>query len=204
MNRVIQKLAEYFTNFPGIGPRQATRFVFFLLSQEQGFRDELARMIRDIRSQTLICDSCFRIFEDDHSGKTSCEICSNQSRDTHTLLVVEKDTDLDAVEKSGMFKGHYFVLGGTVPILEKEPEKRVRIRELVNRVAKKDGLTEIILANSVNPEGENTQNIVEHAVRDIAAERGIRITTLGKGLSTGSELEYVDSDTIENALKNRR
>jgi recombination protein RecR len=132
-------------------------------------------------------------------------VCGDIARNQKILLVVARDSDLDAIEKSGSYKGKYFVLGGTIPILEKEPEKRVALRELVARAAAlaEKGLAEIVLALSANTEGENTANEAARALAPLAKKRGIKISTLGRGLSTGSELEYCDSETLKNALKNR-
>jgi recombination protein RecR len=110
------------------------------------------------------------------------------------------------VEKTKFFNGYYFILGGTVPILEKNPEKRIRQNELLSVVEKriKNGLKEIIIALSYNPEGENTLTYLRQILQTLTEKNNIRISTLGRGLSTGTELEYSDSDTIKNALKNRQ
>jgi recombination protein RecR len=120
-------------------------------------------------------------------------------------MVVEKDVDLENVERSKTFKGTYFVLGGSVPILEKNPEARVRIKDLKNRIEERgaQGLTEIILAFSLNPDGENTARYIAEEISAAAAKCGARVTMLGRGLSTGSELEYLDPETLKSALQNR-
>lgn len=117
-------------------------------------------------------------------------------------MVIEKDVDLDNIERSGVFGGHYFVLGGTVPILEKEPEKRVRSRELEKRI-KENSFKEIILALSANPDGDNTGSYIVKFLSPIAKKNSIKISQFGRGLSTGSELEYSDIETIKNAFNNR-
>ena len=118
-------------------------------------------------------------------------------------MVVEKDIDLESMEKSGVYNGKYFVLGGTVAILEKAPEKIVRSRELLQKIEKEKDIKEVILAFSVNVEGENTSEYLSNFLQDIAAKRHLKISTLGRGLSTGSEVEYADNETLKNALKNR-
>ena len=125
--------------------------------------------------------------------------------DSSTLMIVEKDTDFDSVRRSGSYAGRYFILGGTIPVLEKDPASKIRIHELLERIegATADGLTEIILALSVNPEGDFTRDYVTKAMSPQASQLGITITTLGRGLSTGTELEYSDGDTLRHALKNR-
>jgi len=119
-------------------------------------------------------------------------------------MIVARDTDLETVEKSGAYAGLYFVLGGTVPLMEAEPEKRIRLKALVEKAAAaSDSLKEIILSLNATPDGEHTANLVHSALKDGLSGRSIKITVLGRGLSTGAELEYVDGETIRSALKNR-
>lgn len=201
----IEKLTQIFSHFPGIGPRQARRFVYYLLTRANGSLEDLAQNIKDLKNDITVCENCQRFFENKNQKIKLCKICSNQNRDSSVLMVVQRDIDLESVEKNGGFNGTYFVLGGSVPILEKEPEKRIRIRELKEFIEKKSNppLREIILGVNWNPEGENTGDYVIKSIESLVAKREIKITHLGKGLSMGAELEYIDSDTLKNALKNR-
>ena len=115
-------------------------------------------------------------------------------------MVVARDSDFESIEKSAAYKGLYFILGGTVPILDKEPDKRIRLKQLLERV-QKSAPKEIILSLNTTPDGEHTADIVKDALK--APLYLGKVTILGRGLSTGAELEYADSDTIKNALKNR-
>ncbi len=117
-------------------------------------------------------------------------------------MVIARDSDFESIEKSGTYKGLYFILGGTVPILDKEPEKRIRLRALLERVTKQS-LKEIILSLNTTPEGEHTTDIVRDALKNLSLQ-STKVTILGRGLSTGAELEYADSETIRNALSNRK
>jgi len=137
----------------------------------------------------------------------------NVNIDTSTLMVVEKDSDLESVKKSRVYNGKYFILGGLVPIIEKNTKKRIRIEELKERIKKEgENLREIILAFSLNPQGDHTDSYVREQLNEIVEKlnpstklrAGIKISSLGKGLSTGTELEYSDNDTLKNALKNRQ
>ena len=119
-------------------------------------------------------------------------------------MVIEKDSDLESVKKSRVYTGKYFVLGGLVPIVEKSTKSRVRIEELKNKISKSEGLKEVILAFSLSPQGDHTDSYVREQIKNIADKMGIKISSLGKGLSTGTELEYSDNDTLKNALKNRQ
>ena len=208
MSSVIEKLAILFARFPGIGGRQSKRFVFFLLRQQNGFLDELSSTIKELKSGINTCSKCFRYYDDDLSGNDICELCADSNRNQSTLLIVERDTDMEVVEKSGSYNGLYFVLGGTVPILEEKLEKVIRLKQLMKRVTEaldEEGinLKEIILATSFSPEGENTADIIRKNLETILKDGDTKISTLGKGLSTGTELEYSDAETIKHALKNR-
>lgn len=118
-------------------------------------------------------------------------------------MVVAQDVDLENMEKSHAYEGYYFVLGGTVPILEKEPEKKIRIRELFKKIEQSPELKEIILAMNLTADGENTEDYLKSSLSELASKKAIKISILGRGLSTGTELEYSDSETLKNALKNR-
>jgi recombination protein RecR len=129
----IERLTELFERFPGIGPRQARRFVQYLLAESPSYRSGLSDSIRFLGSQTSQCKKCFRWFVKNNDKTGLCTICGNPSREQGVLFVVEKDADVDNVERSG-FKGLYFVLGGTIPLASEEPEKYIRLRELLKRV----------------------------------------------------------------------
>lgn len=126
-------------------------------------------------------------------------------------MIVSRDIDLQAMEKSRAYEGLYFVLGGTVPILDDAPQRRIRQTELEETVTSRSNdiaggspLKEIIVATSVNPEGEHTALYIGTLLKPIAEGKNIKITTLGRGLSTGTEIEYSDADTIKSALENRK
>ena len=203
----IEKLTEQFSKFPGIGPRQAKRFVYFLLGQNPEFASGLSTSLSELRNDIFQCSSCFRFFQKDASGENICPTCKDPHRDTSALLVVEKDVDLENIQKMHAWSGFYFVLGGSLPILEKDPPKKIRSKELfysVQERAKENGLKEIVLAMSANVEGENTLAYLSKILAPLAEKYSLKISTLGRGLSTGTELEYSDADTFKNALENRR
>lgn len=200
---VIDKLTEIFKEFPGIGERQARRFVYFLMAKNGDYAASLTKLVAELKKEVSQCESCFRFFLGGQNGKKICGICTDPGADTSTLLVLEKDSDLESMRKSGAYRGMYFLLGGLVPIVEKTTKSRVRIEELKKRV-KTGKPKEVILAFSLSPQGDHTESYVRSELADIAKELGIKISTLGRGLSTGTELEYSDTDTLKNALKNRQ
>jgi len=199
----IDKLTEQFKKFPGIGGRQAKRFVYFLLTQNESTVSEFSKLISELKKEISQCSSCFRFFKG-VGQSTNCDVCSDPNIDKTTLMIVEKDVDFENIRKTGKYDGKFFILGGTIPILEREPTKRIRAKQLIDIVEKnKDELKEIIFALSLNPEGENTLQYTKKILEPLAQKYNIKITTLGRGLSTGTELEYSDSDTLQNALRNR-
>ncbi len=199
----IDKLTEYFMHFPGIGPRQAKRFVYHLLTRDKESLIDMANLIRDVKSSVKICENCFRFFVIKNSNGNVCNICISE-RNHELLMVVPRDNDLEQIEKTKAFNGYYFVLGGTLPILDKNPESRIRIRNLKKRIEKdKNVLKEIILATNLNPEGEHTMDYIEEELKPIIGNLPIKISHLGRGMSTGNEIEYSDPETLKYALKNR-
>jgi recombination protein RecR len=194
----IDRLAELFKSFPGIGPRQARRFVYFLLSRNGGYAEELTRAIADLKAEIKQCSECRRFFHSPARVSDLCAICADESRDRALLMLVPRDVDLEAVEKSHAYEGRYFVLGGAIPILEKEPEKRIRLAELEARLTD-SAIKEVILAMNANQDGEHTAEFIRARFKDL----NIQFSELGRGLSTGAELEYADPETLKNALLHR-
>ena len=197
MNDKIEELSAAFARFPGIGPRQARRFVFHLLSAPTGERSKLAELIAGIAGSVTQCVECRRFWS---GAGTVCNYCSDRQRDDSLLMVVEKDQDLSAVERAGSYKGRYFVLGGTLTLSGKGS---IRERELIEAVKLRQerGLKEIVLALSATSEGEHTADRVRELLRPFRDTT--RITALGRGLATGSELEYADRETLSGALAHR-
>jgi recombination protein RecR len=193
----LNKLAEYFSEFPGIGPRQAKRFVYYLLTRNISALEDISRLILEIKKNVKVCSSCFRFFP---GNSHICPICANPNRTQDQLMIVARDVDFESIEKSHVYNGLYFILGGTIPILEKEPERKVRIKELKEKLAR-GNFKEIILSMNLTADGENTADYIRDFI--ISNFPNIKVTVLGRGLSTGSELEYVDAETIKNALENR-
>jgi recombination protein RecR len=202
----IDKLTEIFKSFPGIGPRQAKRFVYFLLTRNKSYIHEFTSLVEELQKEIQICQECFRYFTKNKQTILLCDICQSKNRDLNSLMIVARDIDLENIEKSHSFNGKYFVLGGTVPILDKNPEQRIHLKELLSAIenkAKKD-LKEIILGFSLNPESEYTADFIIQSLNPLITKYSLKISHLGRGLSTGTELEYSDADTIKSALENRK
>ena len=204
----IEKLTQIFEKFPGIGPRQAQRFVQFLLRSSPALRRELSQAITQLGGSVHECAECHRYFAlaGQAGTRKTCDICANVARDATSLAVIATDADLAALERSHTYRGRYFVMGGTIA-LGSEKSHNLRIDKLLATLPKRieKGLNEIILAFPANPEGDATAERVRHElVRGLPSYKELKITSLGRGLSTGSELEYADSETLKSALESRR
>lgn len=201
----LDKLITLFESFPGVGARQAKRFAFHVLTMADVDVAELAKLVANIKGSVVECDSCHRFFSKSGGEQNLCSICGSQNREHDRLLVVERDSDIQAIERAGVYNGLYFVFGGTVPLLRSADNERLRGGALKATVEARlnHGLSEIILGFAINPDGENTARFVESILSPVLKETTVKISHLGRGLSTGSELEYADAETIKNALKNR-
>ena len=200
----IERLINLFEKFPGVGPRQAQRFVQFLLRSPSAFRDEFAELLQTLGESVRQCAKCYRYFSATVDKKT-CNICMDSKRDKKSLLVVASDADLLAIEKSGTYRGLYFVLGGTVSLASDKTD-RLRMKELLKSLParSKEDLKEIILAFPANPEGDATSVRIREELIAHPESKTMKITALGRGLSTGSELEYADPETLKSALESRK
>jgi len=208
------KLAELFRKFPGIGPRQAKRMVYHLLTEDKNTIYDLSKLIGNLKDKISICSLCFRYYEKTNlnAEKNICPTCLNPNRNQEIIMIVSRDVDYESIEKSGVYKGMYFVLGGTIPFLSKNPHEVVRVKELfkIMPLRIKNGLKEIIFALNANPEGENTTAIIEKKLKEflqtVETENPanlIIISKLGRGFSTGTEVEYSDKETLKNAISSR-
>ena len=200
----IDELARALARFPGIGPRQGKRFVYYLLAAPSNERTKLAELIASLGKDVRQCSECLRFY----NGSTAkvCNYCADHTRDDSLLMLVEKDQDLAAVERAGTYRGRYFVLGGvlTLSLAGQAGKGAIREKELLRTIEKrlKNNLKEIVLALSATSEGEHT---ADHVRKMFAPYRDqVKISTLGRGLATGSELEYSDAETLRAALTNRK
>src|SRR3989338_7116282 len=207
MPSIIEQLAGLFRKFPGIGSRQTKRFVYFLLQQDETYVQELISTIIKVRKHTHLCKESFQYFISDNNEILS-PIVRDENRNKKILMVVLKDIDIEMIEKSHVYMGQYFVLGNFVPIIETRIyDDNVRLPQLLNLIeqrATNDNLQEIILAFPLNTEGEHTRRYIQTRIEPIVNKYKIKISTLGRGLSTGTELEYIDNDTFTSAFETRK
>lgn len=201
-NDSVDRLAKLFLKFPGIGERQARRFAYFILTQQEGYVDSLARALVSARANAHTCSRCLRIFEG-NTASNLCNICGDDHRDQNSIIVVEKSQDIESFARTG-YNGLFFVLGGLIPIVQKDIIQGTNAQKLIDRVqteSTNNTLDEIILAFPITPNGEHTDS----ALRELLApvQHDVVVTTLGRGLSTGAELEYADPASLEASLKKR-
>ena len=199
----LRRLQQLFKRFPGIGERQAMRFAYFLATADENYIRDLTESIASIRKNVRRCAQCFALSENIISGL--CPVCADPARDKSMLLVVEKDADRDRFMQSKTYSGQYFVLGGLAPAIEKDAHQHIRLGELSKLVATeiKNKLKEVILALSATPDGDRTEALILLQLEKVRTENSILVSVLGKGLSTGTEIEYSDAETLSSALKSR-
>lgn len=201
----LQKLIDLFVKLPGIGPRQATRFAFFLIKESNDISRELAAALLEAKNQTAVCKLCFRAME--KATEAQCVFCLDPKREQTMIAVVEKESDLHNLEKNGVYRGLYHVLGGVISPLDNESPKRLRLKELFERIKnnlESRGKLELILATNPTTEGDTTALYIERIMSPLKNKHpGLIISRLGRGLSLGTEIEYVDETTIKSALENR-
>ena len=198
---IIPELIAFFQKLPGIGPRQARRFVYSLVDESSKALEDFSKAILNLSKEISRCAECFRIFE----GKNQiCDICKSISRDAALLLICEKDADFENLEKNKIFIGKYHILGGLLSPLKPELQEKLRLKELFRRIEANEKIKEVVVALSATTEGDMTLRYIEKILEPVSKKRGLKVTRLGRGLSTGSELEYSDRDTLKNAFDNRK
>jgi len=188
-----KNLIENFSSLPSIGPKMAERLVLHLFKQDKDKLEDFSSNLLKIKDLTH-CKKCFNISEGD-----LCEICTNTQRTQNALCVVEDPLDIISIERTGIYKGIYHVLGGTMETSSSKKESDLKIGELLKRV-QDEGTQEVIIATNPTTEGDLTALYIKRKLQDF----DIKVTRLARGLSTGGDIEYADEVTISGALSNRK
>lgn len=214
MNNIKDSLINDFQRLPGIGPKQAERFAYYLMKQNKAFIESLSKNILNIKLNSSQCTECFSFFSNSHNKESKnelCNICSDENRDSSVMLIVEKELDVNAIEKTSEYNGVYFVTGGKLPFLIDDPREYIRIRELVDIIRKKIDqkdtskiLKEVIFALPANDEGDNQVEYIKKTITQIVGMENVNISMLARGVSTGLEMEYIDHDTFKSAFSFRK
>ena len=200
----LDKLQQLLTQLPGIGPRQARRFAYFFMQTSNQYVFELSETINQLRSKRHRCSACNRIFFESisHHDTQRCPTCSDPARDTNRLLILLKQADFEQVQASEAWNGQYFVINRNIKLSDKNPEKLLPIEALTERIQSAP-IEEVVFGLPVNPEGEYITEVLQKQLQNLAQEKSISFSLLGRGLSSGSELEYSDPQTLKSALQNR-
>ena len=197
---IIEKLIAHLEKLPGLGPRSSARIVYYLLRQPQEQIERLADSLQNLKKEIRICSICFNVNQSD-----PCEICQDDSRDHSIICVVEEPQDLEALERTGKFKGVYHVLGGYINPHRGVGPEQLKMKNLLERL-ENDGIEEIILATNPTTEGEVTAMYLNRIIHSSENPKikNVKVTRIARGVSTGSELEFVDDLTLIRALEGRQ
>lgn len=192
----IQHLIDRFTKLPGVGPKTAERFVFYLLKRGKRTVAELTDALTNLQERAHSCSICFDFSESDR-----CHICANPARDAGTICVVADPQDVQAIERSGAFRGRYHVLRGVLDPARNVGPEDLKVNELFERVRTSNPpVREIILALNPDLPGETTSMYLAKKLKEFP----VRITRLARGLPLGSDLDYADDITLTDALRGRQ
>lgn len=191
--RPIQHVVNAFTYLPGVGPKTALRFVFYLLKQPQGTIESMVRALEDLQASIQSCSVCKT-----YTTQDVCETCTDPKRDRTTICVVAQPRDIGTIDAAG-FTGRYHVLGGTLSPIEGITPDTLEINSLIARLDQEPAVTELVLAFNPDIEGESTIMYLSK----LLTSRHLRLTRLARGLPVGSDLEFADEVTLGDALKRR-
>lgn len=190
----IARLLEELERLPGVGPKSAQRIAYWLLTAETADADRLADAITEVKRTIHFCPRCYNFAEAD-----LCEVCSDSKRDQTIVCVVEEPRDVVAIDRTGEFHGVYHVLQGAISPIDGIGPERLRVRELIDRLAPGE-ITEVLIATNPNVEGETTALYLARLIKPL----GIRVTRIASGLPVGGDLEYADEVTLGRAVEARR
>lgn len=194
----VEKVIEEFAKLPGIGPKSAARMAFHFLRSPYKEASKLASYLVDMDDKVMFCTQCFNV-----SDTEVCPLCNSPIRDKGKICVVEEALDVVAFEKSGVFNGTYFVLGGVISPAEGISADELRFPQLKKKVNAMDEV-ELIVATNPSLEGEATANYILDMFKNDVESGKVMVTRLAMGLPTGADLEYADQLTLKRALEGRR
>ena len=187
----IEELIKIISKLPGLGPKSAKRIILKLINNREELLKPLTNTLAQVYKHIVRCKICGNL----KSANSNCT-CSNKNYDQ--ICVVENIADMWVIQSSGIYKGHYHILGGTLPSLESKKDDGLLISSLVTRV-KKNSVKEVILATSATIEGQTTAHYIQDSLKDTK----VKISKLAQGLPVGGEIEFLDDGTLFSAFKNR-
>lgn len=191
----LDRLVRALRRLPGVGPRQAERFAAYFLRASQGETEEFVNALLTMKQDVKLCSVCFSYSENDR-----CPVCLDQDRDRGLICVVEDPQDIEAIEKTGAYKGLYHVLHGAISPMEGRGAEQVKVRELVERVQHSEPpVREVIIATDPDSEGETTALYLADLLRGLVGQ----VTRIGYGVPLGGDIDYIDEMTLGYSLKGR-
>lgn len=195
--KALADLIDELGHLPGVGPRTAERYAYFLLRRAESGNQQLARAVANLQTGVKICPVTFALID---SNEAISPLYTDQARDKTTVAVVEEPLDVIALERTGQFKGTYHVLGGAISPIDGIGPEELHIPELLTRI-KQDQVRELIIATNASVEGESTALFLQRYLKDHGVT--ITISRLARGLPIGVDLEYADQITLSHALQGR-
>lgn len=190
------QLVESLNIIPGVGPRTAERYAYFILKSDPSKAKNLATALESLHTSIKVCPITFALIDQNEEVSS---LYSDPSRQKNIIAVVAEPFDIIAIEKTRLFRGTYHVLGGLISPIDGVDPEHLRIRELHERVVR-DSVDEVILATNASIEGETTAVYIQSQLKDLK----VKITRLARGLPIGVDLEYADQITLSRALEGRQ
>lgn len=191
----ISKLIDSYMKLPGIGSKTAARLAFYTVDMPEQEVTDFAKALISVKRDLTFCSICGNITDQD-----SCEICSDESRDKSTILVVESSQDVVAMEKMREYHGYYHILQGVLSPMDGTGPEDINIPSLIKRLQEDEDILEVIIATNATSEGEATAMYLSRLIKP----SGIKVTRLAHGLSAGSDIEYADEVTLLKAIEGRQ
>lgn len=191
----ISKLIDSYMKLPGIGSKTAARLAFYTVDMPEQEVTDFAKALISVKRDLTFCSICGNITDQD-----PCEICSDESRDKSTILVVESSQDVVAMEKMREYHGYYHILQGVLSPMDGTGPEDINIPTLIKRLQEDEEILEVIIATNATSEGEATAMYLSRLIKP----SGIKVTRLAHGLSAGSDIEYADEVTLLKAIEGRQ
>jgi recombination protein RecR len=192
----LEKLVHELSQLPGVGPKSAQRLAYHFLKSPSEYSHRVANALVEVQESVHECPQCFAFTD----LEDTCEYCNDSRRENHTLCVVEEPGDIMGIDSSGVFRGRFHVLHGTIAPLDGVSPKDLRIDELIKRIDESRGeVKEIIFALDADIEGDTTVLYLSELLKN----KGLKLTRIAHGVPIGGNIDYIDDRTIGKALENR-